>query len=386
MIRSCEALSIIRLKRPRLETIELPLSECNGRILGKDYSTDWPIPSFDNSAMDGFVVGGAVGPWTIVGEIPAGTSEVGSLGCKDAVRIYTGAPVPDGAFGVIPVEQANAEGQRLRGEVSSGAHIRRSGEEVAEGTTILRRGVLITPPIVGALAALGIPLVQVERAPLVGVVSTGNELAEPGSERTNGQIFNSNTITIQSTLRQWGISAASYHANDSIEELTTVLQSATNEHDLVVTCGGVSAGAYDFVPKVMRDLHYEVAFQGVAIKPGKPLVFGTRRDGKAWFGLPGNPMSAWIGLLIFISEYLGHPLHKSLRVLASDHRRKPGREEYLPAKVAEHCEIELQQTVGSHSNFSLVGADGLAIIPSEAPFLSKGSKVEFLAFPWQRTL
>lgn len=204
MISVDEALTIIRAARRIPATEHVPIPQAHGRRLAEDVLSPRPVPFFDNSAMDGYAVGGPVGPWEVVREIPAGATEPFALGPCEAARIFTGSPVPERTFAVIPQEEARALGSVIDREARKGAHIRRQGEELASGDLVLKSGALLTPPCIAALASIGKAKVLVERLPKVAVLTTGNEVQRPGEPLEFGQIFNSNQFAIGTLLDLWG--------------------------------------------------------------------------------------------------------------------------------------------------------------------------------------
>lgn len=383
MISVDEALAMIRAARKTPATEHVPLSQTFGRRLAEDVLSSRPVPFFDNSAMDGYAVGGPVGPWELVREVPAGATEPFALGPCEAARIFTGSPVPERTFAVIPQEEARALGSVIDGEARKGAHIRLQGEELASGDLVLKSGTRMTPPCIAALASIGKAEVLVECPPKVAVLTTGNEVQRPGEPLEFGHIFNSNRYAVETLLNLWGMVAECSHSEDRPGDLNRELARFADSASLVITTGGVSVGSYDYVLAAARECGFEVQFHGVAVKPGKPIAFGTRSDGTLWIGLPGNPLSAWVGMLVVVAEALGRHLPRHSARLADAHTRKGDREEFVPAVVSPDCTVKLIPTIGSHANTVLVNANALARLPKARSEFEQGEEVEVLRLPWE---
>jgi len=332
--------------------------------------------------MDGYAVGGPEGPWQIVGEVAAGQWRTDPLRPCEAVRIFTGAAIPRCTFSVVPQEDAQVTDGVLVATCESGRHIRRRGEEVSAGGLVVPAGRRVTPPVTAALASLGLAQVEVARRPQVAVLTSGDEVKTPGETLAPGEIYNSNTAAITQTLAFLGIASHSDHIPDREDSAIALITEARATSELLVTTGGVSVGDYDLLPATMERLGYQTIFHGVAIKPGKPIAFAVHPKGGAWFGLPGNPLSTWAGLLLFVLTYLGEELPRMTLPLAEEWRRKPGREEFVPC-TRQQDGVRLGRIVGSHANLGLLSADGLAQIPADTTQLSAGDQVHIWRLPWR---
>jgi molybdopterin molybdotransferase len=253
------------------------------------------MPPFRQSAMDGYALNLTEGvQYTLIGEIKAGDPFHPILKKGDAVRIFTGAPVPDTANAIAVQEKASVtgDGLQLHYEVAPGSNIRDKGEQVTTGQIALQKGALLTPAAIGFITTLGVTELCVFRKPSIAIVSTGNELVAPGSELKYGQIYESNTSMLASALHGLGyLNLNCEQVNDHYGETLTVLRKMIDLHDLVLISGGISVGEYDFVGKALNELGVEELFYKVRQKPGKPLYFG-RKDQKLVFALPGNPAAS----------------------------------------------------------------------------------------------
>ncbi len=383
MIGFEEALSIVRANRWCPKPLSVPLARANGRRLASAVCAVLDSPPYTNSAMDGFGVGSLEGPWQIIGAAPAGS--IGpALAPGHAIRINTGSLVPEGALAVIPQEEAEVQDDQLRAApVRPGAHIRIKGEEFPSGSPLFSAASKITPPVVAALAAQGLACVIVESMPRVALLSTGAELLTPGEPYIAGRVYDSNSIGISLILEQMGCIVTRQTVTDDAESTFRAIQKLQPDHDLILTIGGVSVGDHDFVRPSVAKHGFEILFSGAAIKPGKPISFGVHGDKTAWFGLPGNPMSALITFCLFVREYLGEPIVFHPLSLADGFSRKPGRVEFVPARLSpETQKLVLNPAVGSHATSGLSAASGLARLPAEISTLAPGELVEYAPFPW----
>jgi molybdopterin molybdotransferase len=280
-----------------------------GRFAARDLFALQPLPAFDNSAMDGYAVQAVscrVGAkLRVTGEQPAGKDRRLTIREGEAIRIFTGAPVPAGADAVIMQEDVRREGDEIAPQCDAepGGFIRRTGSDLATGQKIMARGEAVTPQRLGLLASQGLAEIQVGTRPQVAVISTGDELALPGATLHSGQIFESNMIMLEAlAFRAGAIVRLTEHCLDNLEELTRILRGGL-ETDALVISGGVSVGEHDLVKPVLRELGARVDLWRVAIKPGKPFLFG--RAGRCCiFGLPGNPVSAFVTFLKFVRPAL----------------------------------------------------------------------------------
>jgi molybdopterin molybdotransferase len=381
VISVSEALSILR-NHPPIPTLRtLPLEESVGLSLAEDTFSPISLPSFDNSAMDGYAVGGPVGPWEIVDTIPAGDLRGLALGPCHAARIFTGSRIPARTYAVIAQESVAVSESILSGEASQGQHLRRAGEELAQGDLVLRANAVINPPRMAALAALGISEVKVKEISC-GVITTGNEVVEPGSRLHDGQIFNSNRFAVQSILKHWGVRQEHLHVQDDPQLLRDQIQEMASRHALVVTTGGVSVGDHDHVVSAAQDCGFEVKFHKVAVKPGKPIAFGVRHDGATWIGLPGNPLSTWVGMLVFFSAHIGRDLERRYFRLETSYESKGDRDQFIPGQITSDGAIQIEQSVGSHANTALINASALVHLHVGKTKYESSERVEGLVLPW----
>jgi molybdopterin molybdotransferase len=378
-----EAIDLVLAEVRPLPAEQVPLLEALGRTAAADVVSPEDVPSFDNSAMDGFAargsdladVAGGDG-LAIVAEIPAGRVAAEPLGPGDAARIMTGAPLPTGADTVVQVEHTEERDGRVfvRTAPAVGKNVRHAGEDVRRGDVVLPRGAPLGPAELGILASIGVERLPVARRPRVAILATGSELVPLGRPLGPGQIRNSNSFAA------WGQTLAAGAepvllgiAPDDRDETRRLISLALDE-DVTITSGGVSVGDYDFVKQVEDELGVERRFWGVATKPGKPLAFGVR-DGRLVFGAPGNPVAAMVGFELYVRPAL----------LAMQGRRDIWRP-WLTAVAAEPVKptkdrVEVRRCLlarderggwrftttgpqGSGILRSMVLADGLVFVPS----------------------
>ncbi|HVL98362.1 MAG TPA: gephyrin-like molybdotransferase Glp [Egibacteraceae bacterium] len=377
-----------------LEAIELRLLEAHGSVLAEDVVASAPVPGFANSAMDGYAVrsdDAAAGvALDVVGEVAAGSPELPPVGPRHAVRIMTGAPMPPGADAVVPVEDVEeGDGQvRLRSGVAPGACVRLAGEDVTEGDTVLEVGRRLGPADIGMLAAVGRALVRVHPRPRVAVISTGDELVEPGQPLRPGQIRDANSYALTALAREAGATAFRQSiVPDDRRALLEAFEGALSHADLLVTSGGVSAGRYDLVKQVLAELG-DVAFTKVAMRPGMPQAFGflagTTHQGAPipCFGLPGNPVSAYVSFEVFVRPAIrrmqGRTDLNRLRVQAvveTELRSPPDKVEFVRVVLRHTPNGWVARPTGAQGSGilrSVVDADGLAEVPAGHTLVRQG--------------
>jgi molybdopterin molybdotransferase len=391
-----QALEIVLAHTPRLGAEEVELADALGRVLVEEVRADADMPPFDRSAMDGYAVRAAdVADAPVVlevaGQIRAGQYPDRPLPPRQAVQVMTGAPVPDGATAVQPVEKTRAVDGGRRVEilepVPTGAHIARQGSEVAAGAVVLEAGRAIDPATIAVLAAVGKARVKVGRRPTVAVLVTGDELVDVWDTPGRGRIRNSNGYAVMSQVRWAGAEARSLGVvPDQADRIADAVRQGFAA-DVLVISGGVSAGAFDLVEEVLARFDVGLLFTNVAIKPGAPLVFGRRGD-KLVFGLPGNPVSAQVTFDVFVRAALlrmqGSRVVSRPKVeveLLEEMTNRSGRQNHLPARIRVQDGRLVAARVPSAGSADVVAhaaANGLVILDAGRVQAAAGEKASAL--------
>jgi molybdopterin molybdotransferase len=376
-----------------IDVEQIPLLDSVGRAIMTNVVADQPLPSFDNSAMDGYAVRACdCGDATCLpldGYLPAGGKAEDRLQPGTAVKIMTGAPVPAGADAVVPFEQTEEkDGQvTILGKVKEGDHIRWRGEDFQPGDLLLTAGSVVRPAEVSLIASFGITTVSVCRPVRVAILSTGDELQEPGEERIPGRIIDSNSWALAAAIRETGAEAQLLGiARDDRDSLREKLKAGL-EADVLVTSAGVSAGDRDYVREILDELGVEQQFWKVGIKPGKPTAFALRGTTPI-FSLPGNPVSTMITFEEFVRpallKMMGHTAFfkpmLNARLLKSV-KKKPGRLQLLRVVVGTTERGELTVISAGDQNTGILrtlsAAQGIAYLAADAGNYSAGDVVPF---------
>lgn len=364
------------------------LREALDCFVAEDIVARLSLPPFDNSAMDGYAVAAADGKagarLRLVGEQPAGADRHLRVGRGEAVRIFTGAPMPAGAAAVVMQEEATVEGGEivLGTDVASGEFVRLRGGDIAQGQRMLARGTRIAPQTIGLLAAQGFESIEVGGRPRVALISTGDELVGAGGALQAGQIYDANAALLEALVRKCGAAIESnVHCADRSEEIENAVRAGAGSDAMIIT-GGVSVGARDFVKEAIAAAGGTIDLWRVAVKPGKPFLYG-RAGGCAIFGLPGNPVSAFTTFLLFVRPALLKMMGASEEAL-----RLPTTFGELGESVANPSERphflrgELRGSVfrpvgrqESHALFGLARANALLLVQPGERF-AEGEKVE----------
>jgi molybdopterin molybdotransferase len=386
-----EALSRILAAAPALSTERIKLAQAVGRVLAEDLIARTPLPGFDYSAMDGYAVARAelvgAGPWElpVVGESRAG-AQAPQLSAGTTCRIFTGAPIPEGADAVVMQEDVMRDGgsARFLAQPALGAHIRRRGEDLAAGAAALSQGTRLTAFQVGLAAAVDRDELLVARRPQVTILCTGEELRDPGSPEFPGSIPDSNGPSLAALVTAAGAQAViAPRIRDDLQVTEAAIRGALHGSDLLLTVGGVSVGEHDLVKVALANVGVELEFWKVQIRPGKPLAFG--RFGQTLIlGLPGNPVSAQLTFALF-----GMPLLRQMQGdrrpvparsrarLNSALRQSPGRTGFYRAQLQGDLAITASNQA-SGSAVSLAQADALLILPADSSGLAAGESVEMI--------
>jgi molybdopterin molybdotransferase len=386
MLKFDDAFEIVMDSARRLGTERVDIDRALNRVLAEDVASDMDIPPFNKSAMDGFACHRADlgNELTVLEIIPAGFPPKKTVGQNQCSKIMTGAVVPEGADCVIMVEYTeNTSDDKIR---FTGAkttdNICLKGEDVKKGEVVVRGGIKISAPHIAVLASLGCtkPLVSVQ--PRVGIIATGNELVEPAGKPAACQIRNSNSFQLAAQVTSASAIATNYGiAADTEEAIDAMIKKATAENDVVILSGGVSAGDYDFVRGILEKNNVRLLFEKVAVKPGRPTVFGVSND-VVCFGLPGNPVSAFIIFELLVKPFLFKMMGHDFKTVVSYGqlektitRKKTERDSWLPVVFTENNKVAVIEYHGSAHINALSEADGLLCIPTGTAEIKEGTTV-----------
>ena len=398
-----EAVRLVLENTPRLPVTRAPLIDAQGLALAENVRARFDSPPFDNSAVDGYAVRSAdveAGrTFKVVDEAPAGRPAQKKVGQGEAVKIFTGGVIPEGADAVVMVENTSGWGEEfeLRKAAGPGNNLRGAGEDVREGDLMLRAGTEIGAPEIDLAATQGYGDLPVYRRPRIVVLSTGTELVEPGTrELSPGEIFDSNSFALLAQAREAGAEARRVAAaSDDADVLRDAMEEALESADAVVTSGGVSVGEKDLVKGTLLNLGVEQVFWGIKLKPGKPVFFGTRDDAR-FFGLPGNPVSAMVCFELFVRPAL-------MKMMGREDARRSRLEVYFDENIENKfgrmhaMRVTLTRTergwraesVGAQGSglvSSLTKADALALIGPESEGGRAGEPVEAIVLRDERIL
>lgn len=395
MLSVSEALAIVLDRVEALEAEQIELSSALGRVLREEIRADMDLPPFDRSRMDGYAlrsedVKSIPARLQLIGEVAAGSVFNGRVGPGQAVKIFTGAPIPEGADAVQKIESTESDGHYviIKEPVAVGQFITRRASQVRAGEIVLGPGQTIGPAHMAALASFGYSRLQVGRRPRAAILSTGSELVEVWQKPEPGQIRNSNTYALTSYALAAGAEATPGGiVRDTIEATVAALLEASSNCDLVITSGGVSMGDYDLVKAALREIGAEIYFDRVRLRPGKPTVF-ARRGRTYFFGLPGNPVSTSVTFNLFVRPAIrkmqgdGSPLLPSIFAEASGEINDPSsRRSYLPGRFFFHegrALVEPLKWEGSSDLAAFMRANALIVVPEEVHHIAAGQRVEIV--------
>lgn len=394
MITVEQALDIIRQNIPPAQFERIHLPDSLGRALAEDVFSDVDMPPFDKSAMDGYAVRSEdiQSPpveLEVLEIVPAGQMPSKEVKPGKAIKIMTGAPVPRGADAVIMVEQTQYEPAirtvRCLNTIKKNVNICFKAEDINAGAKVISRDTKITPQVIGLLAAVGKDKVQVYKYPSIAIATTGDELVEVAQKPKGAQIRNSNTYSLLAQLTNIGMEVKSFGIVKDDIDIMAENVSAGLKSDMLILTGGVSMGDYDIVEDVFKKLGIKILFDQVAIKPGKPTVFGIAPQGKLVFGLPGNPVSAFVITEVFIKETLSRLCNDSTlknRIIEADLavpiESISRRQQYLGARILQDGLVEPIEGHGSADIVSLSRADALIIVPPDSPVLPRDSRIKIM--------
>lgn len=409
MIDYATALTMVLERTQRLPAESIALQEAFGRILAEPIVAPWPMPRFDQSAVDGYAVrivdvatASAAHPihLPLIRTHRAGDCELSSLSSTSAIKIFTGAPIPSGAVAIIMREFVEEHDDHIlvsRPE-RPGANIRYAGEEYVEGAIVLDAATAITPPVQALLGSLNKLAVSVYQKPRIACIVTGDELLDSGEALQTGKIYDGNSWGLLAALQGLGFTGVQlYRVKDSEADLRNAMREALQTSDVVISAGGVSMGDYDLVRPTALELGVEEVFWQVAVKPGKPLFFGQWRDEKSasaslFLGLPGNPVAVLVIFHQFVRpallKMMGYVLPEdasTTAMLLAPLRKKVGRLEWVRARTQQIDQRAMvQPSIGQESHMlgGLSRSNCLIEFPAESTHLEPGQEVRIIPLQW----
>ncbi len=372
------------------EILEVSLNDALDFVLAKAIVSEIHMPPFRQSAMDGYALNiSNTNTYKLIGEIKAGDNANPTLKAGEAVRIFTGAPVPDNANAVIMQERVSVQGDQIITQMPLVAqmNIRPKGEQIKLSEIALEKGTQLKGAHIGFLASLGVTKVLVYNKPSIAIVVTGNELVAPGNPLSYGEIYESNGAMLSAVLRELGYTKTSIiTVPDDYDSTKNTLEKAIKNHDIVIVTGGVSVGDYDFVGKALNSISVKEVFYKVKQKPGKPLFFG-KKDAVSIFGLPGNPAAALSCFYIYVypllkkSEGSINPqLTRISMPMATDYVVKGSRAQFLKAKLQDDG-VQILQGQSSAMVRAFGDANALVFLPENSTEIKKGDQVKTILLP-----
>lgn len=386
MINVEEAFKILSQNVGANASVNMNLNAALGHVLAEDVKSLIDMPSFNQSAMDGYAFNfqNDIKDYNVVGEVAAGSSNNPALKIGEGVRIFTGAMVPDDANIVVQQEwiDRNENIATISQEVKVGRNIRLKGEQIQQGDVALEKGTLITPAGVGFLTGLGIAEVAVVQKPKIALITTGNELVKVGNKLEPGQIYESNSAMLAAAFEQYDFKNYSVTTvADNYEATKENIHKAIQNSDFVILTGGISVGDYDFVGKALQELNVEQLFYKINQKPGKPIYMGKKGD-TIIAGLPGNPAAALSCFYMYVLPTLHlmmgkgfEGLEKVALPLGEDYTKKGSRAEFLKAKIKDG-QLFVLGMQSSAMLRSFATADALVYIPASITIVKKMEKVD----------
>jgi molybdopterin molybdotransferase len=382
----------------------VPIERALGRVSAEEVRATNPVPPFDNSAMDGYAMRAADAASAtqktpvelpIAGESRAGHPLERPLGGGEAVAISTGASLPGGADSVVRLEDTErGDGQvAILSAPEAGLNVRRAGEDLSKGDVAIEAGAVLGPAEIGVLASVGRAAVSCHARPTVSVIVTGDELVAPDGSLSPGQIHDTNSYAVPALAQLAGAKVISLERIADEEGAVRNALERAFDADVTVICGGVSVGPHDHVRAALGELGVAERFWGIALKPGKPTWFGVREAGGLVFGLPGNPVSAMVTFLLLVrpallalSALTENPL-RTTAILDERYAKRPGRAHAARCRLTladDGWHVRPTKEQGSHVLSSMLGADCLALLPTETETLEAGTRVEIELLPEAR--
>ena len=387
MIAVSEAKQHVTAQYTPMQVIELALAKSAGSYLAEDLVAPLSLPSFRQSAMDGYaIIHSEAKRLHVSGQVQAGDVTLPELHVGEAIRIFTGAPIPDAADTVVIQEHVTRDGDTITINQlpRPGANVRPVGEQISKDTVVLKKGHQINEASIGFMAGLGITEISVYAKPKVTILTTGNELQEPGTILKPNHIYESNGLMLQTVLRRLGIETIQLlKVSDTLEATTQAVTKALDQSDVLLVSGGISVGDFDFVQEAFEANAVKNHFYKVNQKPGKPLWFGTK-GAKSVFGLPGNPASSLTCFYAYVLPHLrkrmgaNHPFLNTRNAKLTSALKNPyGKTLFLKAGVTQDTITPYTGQASSMLNTYAL-SNALIIVPEEQELLNTGDWIQYM--------
>lgn len=390
MISVSEALNHIKPHCKPLKMVSKSIENCLGMVLADNVLSLINMPSFKQSSMDGYAfIHLRKKTYKVVGEVPAGSSKNIALKAGEAVRIFTGARVPDDADTVVIQEHTERDDEVLKISKlpKKGTNVRPLGEQIKQGEVALEKGTILNPASIGFLAGLGIAKVKVYKQPKVSILITGNELQRIGKPLKTGQVYDSNSVTLKLALQRLGVKKVTItHVKDTLKATKKAIEKQLKKSDVVLISGGISVGDYDFVKQALEDNKVKEVFYKVNQKPGKPLWFGHKDKTKV-FALPGNPASSlscfYVYVLPLLKALMGrndYELPISQAKASIDIKNVHSKTLFLKGQVDNGLATPLTGQASSMLK-SFAVSNALLVVPEDVEIIKKGTSINYLQLP-----
>ncbi|MCM8569102.1 molybdopterin molybdotransferase MoeA [Gramella jeungdoensis] len=392
MISVRQALSLIQKHTVTPVATEVHIEQALGQVLAKDILSPIAMPPFTQSAMDGYAIRLSTDPkYKVIGESKAGDNIGYEIKKGEAVRIFTGAVIPEYTDTVVIQEHVEIKGNNIfiTKLPAKGANIRLKGEQLSKNDLVLTKGHKINEASIGLLAGLGVQKLKIFQTPKTGILVTGNELQVAGTPLIAGKIYESNSVMLKSALKRNGFGNTNiYNVRDDISYTNKVIKKALSENDVLLISGGISVGKYDFVREALLSNSVKEVFYKINQKPGKPLWFGAR-DKKRVFALPGNPAASLVCFYIYVlpelrrqKGFTNRDLKISSGKLSRAQENRSGKSLFLKAKV-NNTSVEILDGQSSAMLHSFSQANALVLIPESKKIIEEGEKVEYLELGYE---
>ena len=388
MIEVNDAIQKVIAHTPAFDTTFSPLPRALGRLITSPILAPIAMPPFNQSAMDGYAICGIQQKFELKGEIKAGDPPLTkSLSEGEAIRIFTGAIIPENTTAVVKQEDASQKGKiiTIHCPILPEMNIRKRGEEFEEGDLIIDKGTFLSPALIGLISTIGIEEIEVTKLPKISIIATGSELVKQGQKLLPGQIYESNSFMIEAAVRELGFQATTHQVIDDYSSTKSKLEAELTRNDILIVTGGISVGDYDFVERAFKEIGVKKVFHKVNQKPGKPVYFGIQNS-KLVFGLPGNPAAALTCFYLYITPVLAKlsgrdSFLKEKEAALDQHYIKKGNRAHLLLGTLRDNKVKICSQQSSSMLSTFAQANCLIHITGDQRAIKQGNIVKVLILP-----